>query len=298
MKWLNYHHLIYFKVIAREGSISKASQILRVGQPALSSQLKSFEEYLGVKLFERKSRSLILTDAGKVTLEYAERVHKTGQELIQVMEDKLFSKQIHLSVGALDGVPKNLICDIVDYAHKKTKCLLSIYEGTMNDLVAQLLTHKIEIIISDHEVQGMDYSGVRSKKFMSSPIQAFASSKFGHLKNDFPLSLKNTPCVLPTSHSKLRRDIEHYFEHHGIKPNIIAETQDTSVQKLLSTKGDGVIFLPSFAAKELIKSKSLIKIGQLQNLKAEYFLIHNKRLIENPALELILNQDFSKIIKG
>lgn len=298
MKWLNYHHLIYFKVIAREGSISKASQILRVGQPALSSQLKSLEEYLGVKLFERKSRSLILTDAGKVTLEYADRIHKTGQELIQVMEDKLFSKQIHLSVGALDGVPKNLICDIVDYAHKKTKCLLSIYEGSMNDLVAQLLTHRIEVIISDHEVQAMDYSGVSSKKFMSSPIQAFASSKFSQLKNEFPLSLKNIPCVLPTSHSKLRRDIINYFEQHGIKPNIIAETQDTSVQKLLSTKGDGVIFLPSFAAKELIKSKSLIKLGQLQNLKAEYFLIHNKRLIENPALELILNQDFSKIIKG
>ncbi len=59
--WINYHHLFYFKTIAEEGSVSKAAGKLRIGQPTLSAQLKQFEDAIGVQLFERQHKKLLLT---------------------------------------------------------------------------------------------------------------------------------------------------------------------------------------------------------------------------------------------
>ncbi len=298
MKWINYHHLIYFKEIANHESISKAAEVLKVGQPALSSQLKSLEEYLGVKLFERKNRRLFLTESGRVTLEYAKKISSLGQELIQVIDDKVFTEEVHLSVGALDSIPKHLISDIVDFAHKKTGCFLSIFEDSMDALLRDLVAHQIEVIISDHEVTGQRGKNIYSKKILKKPIYAYAAPEFSNLKTKFPQSLDGVSCIVPTTHSKLRKDLEHFFHVNGIRPRFIAETQDTALQKILASKSDGVIFLPGFTTKDLVQNDKLIKLGGLPNIYSDYYLVYSKRLIENPALNLVIKQNFDKMKLG
>jgi LysR family transcriptional activator of nhaA len=295
MKWINYHHLIYFKEIAAQESVSKAAEVLKVGQPALSSQLKNLEEYLGVKLFERKKRKIFLTEPGKVVLEYANKINSLGQELMQLIDDKVFTNEIHLSIGALDSIPKHLICDIVDLAHKKTDCFLSIYEDSPDALVRSLLAHQIEVMISDQEITRFQRDNIYSKKILHQPIFAYASEDFKHLKRNFPKSLDGVPCIVPTVHSKIRTSLDHYFHSNGIRPKLIAETQDTSLQKILATRGDGVIFLPGFTAKELVYEKKLSKLGKLKEVYSEYFLVYSERIIENPALDLILKQNFERM---
>ena len=221
-----------------------------------------------------------------------------GQELIQVVDDKIFTRDIHLSIGALDSIPKHLICDIVDFAHKKTNCFLSIYEDSTDSLLRQLLAHQLDLVITDQEITSLQKSNIFSKKILHRPINAYASSQFGNLKRGFPTSLDGVPCIVPTGHSKIRLDIEHYFHTHGIRPKFIAETQDTALQKILATKGDGIVFLPNFTTKELVQNKKLIKIGNLQHVYSDYYLIYSKRIIENPAMDLILKQDFEKMRLG
>ncbi len=298
MKWINYHHLIYFKEIALKGTISKASETLKVGQPALSSQLKNLEEYLGVELFERKNKRLHLTEAGKVTLEYATKISDLGQELIQIIDNKSFSERINLSVGALDSVSKHLICDIVDFAHKKTGCFLSILEDSIESLLSQLVSHQIEIIISDHKLSNLENKQIYSKRIVHRPVVAYAPPQFKHLKRSFPKSLNGAPCIVPTKHSKLRHDVEHYLEIMGVEPEFIAETQDTALQKILAAKGEGVVFLPEFTTKDLVQNKKLIKLGVLDNVYVEYFLIYSKRIFENPAVDLVIKQNFEKMRLG
>jgi LysR family transcriptional activator of nhaA len=298
MKWINYHHLIYFKEIARHGSISKASETLMVGQPALSSQLKNLENYLGVELFERKNRKLILTDAGKITLEYAQKISDLGQELLEVVDDGVLGNNVHLSVGALDSIPKHLICDVVDFAHKKTGCFLSILEDDIDTLLDKLLKHQIDVILSDHDIDKKKDKNILSKKILSRKISVYAAPKYKNLKRKFPSSLENAPCIVPTAHSKVRVDIERAFSLHNVKPVFIAETQDTALQKILAAKGDGLIFLPQFTTKELVQNNKLVKIGDLDNVYSEYYLIYAKRLIENPALDLVTKQDFEKMRLG
>lgn len=290
MKWINYHHLIYFKEIARLGSISKASKHLKVGQPALSSQLKKLEEYLQVELFERKNRKLILTEVGKVTLEYAERISELGQELIHVIDKKAFTKRIHLNVGAVDAIPKHLVSDILDFAHKKTGCFLSIFEGEPDYLLRELNAHRIDIIIADQSFGSSLSKNIFSKQIIKSQVSAYATEKFGGLKKGFPGSLSGEPCIMPTDHSKLRMDLEHFFHLNNIFVDQIAETQDSMLQKILSVKGDGIIFLPDFAAKEMIDERKLIKLGTLTGVNIQYYLVYSQKIIENPAVDLLIKQ--------
>jgi len=295
MAHLNYHHLLYFKSIAENGGISKASQKLKIGQSSLSLQLKTLEETLGVELFYRVGRGLELSEMGKIVYRYAKSIEDLGSELLSVVDSKTYPQQATLSVGALDSIPKNLICDIVDYAHKETSCFFSIYEDQLENLLNSLSQHSLDFLITDTEVRHLRGSKVFSKLIFRNNLNAYAAPKFKDLKINFPLSLNGNPCIVPTVHSKIRSNIENYFHLKKIEPKLIAETQDTSLQKILAAKGDGVIFLPEFAARNLVKEKTLLKIGELENVYCDFYIVHNKRVFDNPALSSILNSD--KIFK-
>ena len=98
--WLNYHHLFYFRAIATEGSVIKAARKLRLGQPTLSTQLKQFEDNLGQQLFERKGRTLQLTEAGQMVLEYANEIFALGDEMVEAINDRLHSGRVDVTIGA------------------------------------------------------------------------------------------------------------------------------------------------------------------------------------------------------
>jgi LysR family transcriptional activator of nhaA len=296
-KWLNYHHLIYFRVIATEGSLSKASEKLKVGQPALSSQLKSFEEYLGVKLFDRVNKRLILTETGKQTLEYANQIHNLGQELLSTIENKKTRSTHHLSVGAMDSIPKHLILDVIEEAKKIHNCHFSIIEGNIHELMDLLSRHELDFIISDHTIQTGSQAKNYCKKFLTSNLKAYGTSKFSDLKKNFPQGLNEMPVILPTDHSQLRFELDQYFLSHDLDVEIVAQTQDTAVQKLLALNGNGVIFLPTFAAKDYIQTNQLIELGELAEITANYFLVSSTRVIKNPALNSIIEQDFNALYK-
>ncbi|MEO1338168.1 MAG: LysR family transcriptional regulator, partial [Myxococcota bacterium] len=74
MKWLNYHHLLYFWTVVREGGIQPAARRLRLTHPTISAQLKQLEEFLGEALFDRSGRSLQLTETGHVAYQYADEI--------------------------------------------------------------------------------------------------------------------------------------------------------------------------------------------------------------------------------
>lgn len=107
--WINYHHLFYFKTIAEEGTVSKAAIKLRLGQPTLSAQLKQFEKNLGVQLFERHKKRLVLTEHGKVALDYSKNIFRMGSEMYEVLHDRLRPARPALHLGALDSVPKQIV---------------------------------------------------------------------------------------------------------------------------------------------------------------------------------------------
>ncbi|RPJ74787.1 MAG: LysR family transcriptional regulator, partial [Alphaproteobacteria bacterium] len=136
--WINYHHLNYFRVIAIEGSISKASEKLKIGQPTLSAQLKQFEDTIGIQLFERKHKKLILTESGILALEYANEIFKMGGELLEALHDRLVPSRPHVQFGALDSVPKHVVLSIAKAALNAGRCTVSFLEGNGEELVREM----------------------------------------------------------------------------------------------------------------------------------------------------------------
>lgn len=289
MNWLNYHHLMYFRTIATEGSISKASEKLRVGQPALSAQLKQLEESFEQKLFERRNRKLFLTEAGKATLKYANQINSLGGELLEVLHNKSHTIRPHITLGSLDSVPKNLVTNVIQAVRKFQDCHVTALDGSGDDLYRELTNHSIDVVISNHLVMPSDDKSMFSRSIARLKIGVYGTKNYLGLKKGFPHSLKNQPMILPTLHSKLRHDIDHFFTSKKIPMQVLSEAQDTTVQKLLACEGDGLIVEPDFAVKQMIKDKRLFKLGYLEGVYEEFFLSSTKRVVGNPIVTYLMN---------
>jgi LysR family transcriptional activator of nhaA len=273
MKWLNYHHLIYFREIANTGSISKASEKLLIGQPALSAQLKQLEEELQIELFERKNRKLI---------------GQLGQELLQVVHEKSFTTKTTLRLGALDSVPKQIVWEIAQKARSFGDCFVSIVEGSQEELTSELLLRNIDCFISNYAGDISRDKNMNSKSFVKAPVSIYGSKEYLSCRKNFPKSLNGVPMILPTHHSKLRHDLDYFFDTKKIKIISELETQDTALMKIFASQGAGVAALPDIAALNLVREKNLYKLGTLPNIKEEYWVISSKRTIDNPiATKLI-----------
>src|SRR5580700_6019540 len=99
MEWLNYHHLLYFWTVAREGTIARASEILLLAPPTISEQIRELETSLGIKLFRKQCRNLALTDAGRVTYQYADEIFARGRELSDVLRGRAVGPAARFTLG-------------------------------------------------------------------------------------------------------------------------------------------------------------------------------------------------------
>lgn len=282
-QWLNYHHLYYFWVIATEGSIARASTKLRLGQPTLSTQLKLIEDSLGRVLFERRNRRLILTEAGKVAFQYASEIFRLGAEMVEALHDRApRGEKTHLQIGALDSVSKHITLRLTEAAYLAGPCTVSILEGKGDELLRELRAHRLDILLSNFP-PSLDETGNLSVRSIGRvPISVYGAPKYKSLIKKFPESLAGQNFVLPTFHSKLRHDLDHYFRTSRLPIVRVAETQDSSLQKLLGASGVGLIPIAESSAADLIRDKSMIRLGRLENVSEDFWLITSARKVENP----------------
>lgn len=286
--WINYHHLYYFKIIAEEGSISKASHKLKVGQPALSAQLKIFEDTIGIKLFERKHKLLILTEAGELALEYANEIFRMGSEMLEVLHDKIVPTRPHVQFGSLDSIPKQVTLEIAKAALSASRCTVSLLEGSTEELLRELMRHKIDILITNFIPKSTDDLKLYTRSIAKFPVAIYGSPKYKKLIKNFPYSLQEAPFIMPTKHSKMRLDVNNYLKEKNISVDTVAETQDTALQKLFGFSDLGLIPLPEIEAQAHLKDKSLIEIGKIPGVFEEIFMVSYNRKIENPVSSLIM----------
>jgi len=285
---LNYHHLYYFKTIATEGSISKAAQKLLLGQPTLSMQLKQFEEVLGHRLFERKNRSLLLTEMGQMTLSYANEIFRLGDEMMDAINDRPNTRKIRIQVGALDSIPKGLIKKVMEKAFETKNCQIAVMEGEGPELMEDLLNHRLDLVISNASPTSLTSEKLYAKSLAKLPLIVAGSNKYQKLVPGFPKSLQTVPFIFPTVHSRVRNEIEHYFETEKIHVDMIAETQDASLLKALAIDGKGLIVIAESAVQANLKDGSLIKIGDLGKRYEELWLISAHRKIQNPVANMLM----------
>lgn len=279
--WINYHHLYYFKTIAEEGSVSKAAEKIRIGQPTLSAQLKQFEDTIGIKLFDRQHKRLVLTEQGKIALDYAKSIFKMGSEMLEVLNDRLKPLKPTLHLGALDSVPKQIILTLVKSALRATPCQINLSEGKFDELLRELTAHRIDLLVSNFLPIGKESKGLTFKHLSKKTVAIYGSAKFGHLKKGFPHSISGQPVILPTYDSKLRYDLDHWAKVHRIEFNIITESQDIAVKKLIAVEGLGLMATADHAVQRQISRGELVEIGLLKGVYEDLYLLSAQRKIPN-----------------
>lgn len=287
-QWINYHHLFYFKTIAEEGTVSKAAEKLRLGQPTLSAQLKQFEDTLGVLLFERHHKKLVLTEQGKVALEYSKNIFRMGSEMYEVLHDRIRPSKPSLHVGALDSVPKQIVLQLVRHAFRISPCQISLSEGRSDELLRELTSHRMDLMVTNFLPTGMDAKGLNPRLIVKKNVAFFGAPKFKPLRKNFPKSISGQPIVVPTYDSKLRQDLDHWAKLKEIDLNIVVESQDIAMKKLIAINQMALVPTATHTVMGQVLRGELIEIGKIQGVYEELYLISAQRKIENAiAAELM-----------
>jgi len=289
MEWLNYHHLLYFWMVAKKGSIARACAELRLAQPTISGQLRALEESLGEKLFTRQGRRLVLTEVGQVVYRYAEEIFALGSELTDVLKGRPRNRPLRLIVGISDLVPKLIAYRILAPALAlKGSLQIECYEDTPEKLLLNLSAHELDLVLTDAPA----YSAARVRVFNhllgSSGVALFASPPLANVyRKRFPDSLTGAPFLLPMRNSALRQIIDQWFETHAIRPRILGEFQDTALLTVFGQAGAGIFAAPLAIEREVRSRYRVAKLGDLAARATEYFVISAERKIKHPAATVI-----------
>jgi DNA-binding transcriptional LysR family regulator len=158
-EWLNYHHLRYFHAVAREGSVSRASEKLRTSQPSICAQVKQLEAALGDTLYRRRGRSIVLTDFGRTIYGYAEEIFALGSELLTTAKRAPTARTLRLHVGIVDSFPKLLSLDVLrPVLMQVPRVQITCQEGKLDDLLGQLAAHRLDALLAD-EPPAIEHAG-------------------------------------------------------------------------------------------------------------------------------------------
>ena len=283
---LNYHHLLYFWMVAREGSVVRAASQLRLAQPTLSAQVHALEDALNEKLFERAGRGLRLTEMGRVVLRYADEIFALGRELTESVKGQPTGRPLRLRVGVADGIPKLVAYRLIEPALAlKQPVRLVVHEQSTERLLAALALHELDVVLTDRLAPPGVIVRAFSHLLGACGVTLFAAPKLAaRYRRRFPRALVGAPFLLPGETSTLRRALEQWFERYRIRPRIIGEFDDSTLIKVFGQAGAGVFAAPSIIESSVRKQYGVASIGHLDRVRERFYAISAERRLKHPGI--------------
>lgn len=295
---LNYHHLHYFWVVAREGSIVRAAEELRVSQPTISLQLKELEGALGRKLFERAGRGLTLTEVGKVVYRYAQEIFALGEELLSAVEHQPTGPTLRLSVGIVDVIPKTVVRRLLAPALSLPQSTrLVCREDKADRLLADLAARRFDVVLSDApigtalQLRGFNHLlGECGLSFLAAPALA------ERYRRGFPRSLDGAPLLLPTESTAMRRGINLWLDALRVHPVVVGEFDDAATMATFGRAGVGVFPAPSFVEDEVRREHAVKLVGRTDRVRERYYAITTEARASHPAVAAIRDARHAELL--
>lgn len=289
MPQLNYHHLRYFWVVASEGGMSRAAQRLNTTPSSLSVQIKALEDQLGQHLFERRGKSLILTEAGRIALEYANSVFRTGHELMEALSGLRADRHL-LRVGATATLSRNFQIAFLRCLIGRRDVELIIRSGLMPDLLSQLDGHKLDLVLANQPALTQTDISFDSVLVAEQPLSLVGRPDRKQKKFRFPGDLDQVPLVLPGRGSAVRSAFDALLSHANVRPTILAEVDDMAMLRLMAREAPGVTLVPPVVVTDELRSGMLVEWHRLKDIKEQFFAITQHRRFAHPLLAELLVQ--------
>jgi len=289
MKWLNYNHLYYFWMVAREGSVVRAAEELMVSQPTVSSQLKDLETALGQPLFERVGRGLALTDAGRIALNYANEMFSLGQQLLNALEHRPAGRALKLAVGVLDVIPKPVVRRLLQPALRLSPPVrLVCREDKADRLLSDLAARRTDVVLTDSPIGTAVPIRGFNHLLGECGVSFFADDELAaRFRKGFPKSLNAAPLLLPTDHTAMRRSLNLWFDRRRIHPVVVGEFDDSATMFSFGQAGAGVFPAPSMVAAQIQKERGVRLVGEADKVRERFYAISLEEKLKHPAVVAI-----------
>ncbi|SFK63555.1 LysR family transcriptional regulator [Methylocapsa palsarum] len=288
MRDLNYNHLRYFWAVAHEGSLTRAADRMNLSQSALSVQIRKLELQIGHPLFERVGRKLVLTEAGGITLDYADTVFKAGDELLSTLRGQPVANRQVLRVGALTTLSRNFQLEFLRPLVGRSDVELIVRSGNIRDLLAQLEAHAIDVVLANSAAPGDPRSPLRIHLLNQQPVSLVGRPRSGRRKFKFPDDLRTEPLLLPSLDSDIRVAFDRILELAGIRPIVLAEVDDMAMLRLLAREREGVTLVPPIVVRDELETGVLVEHCQIPEVGETFYAIVQKRRFPNPLLAHLL----------
>jgi LysR family transcriptional activator of nhaA len=286
---INYKHLHYFWVVAKQGGIGRAAERLHLTPQTISGQIGLLEDSIGEALFTKAGRNLALTETGRLVLSYADEIFSLGGELENALRNLPPDRHMIFKVGIADVVPKTIAYRLLAPALSMPDPVRIICrENNLERLLAELALHRVDLVIADGpippgiNVRGFSHVlGECGISFLGVPHLAKP------LRKDFPRSLNGVPLLMPSETNLVQAKLLDWLDSLHIYPRVVGEFDDSALMKVFGQAGSGVFIVPSPIATEVAKHYGVRIIGSTEDVREQYYAISVERRISHPAVSAI-----------
>ncbi len=286
MDSLNYQHLLYFWTVARLGSIARAAEELMLAPPTVHAQIRTLERQLHTRLFERSGRNLVLTDTGQVVRKHADAIFSIGREILDTVRQRPADQPLRLIVGVEEAVPKLVVRELLrPVLEMKQSFRLICREGSDGALLADLAGHRLDVVIADHPPRATGGVRVVSHLLGDCGINFVAAPAIAaKLRKGFPHSLEGVPALLPSDHTSMRWSLDRWFDSVGVRPQIVAEFDDSALIKVFGSDGLGFFAVHNIIAEQISARYGVQEIGRTDERSERFYAITTDRKLKHPAV--------------
>ncbi|WP_353411002.1 transcriptional activator NhaR [Arenicella sp. 4NH20-0111] len=290
MKQLNFNHLQYFYAVAREGSVTRAAQVLNVTPQTVSGQLATFEEYIGAPLFTRQGKRLEPNSLGQITLRYADDIFNLGSELSRTLASHDTAQVANFNVGVVDAIPKVMAFEMLnDCFDLENSFVIECHEGDLSSLLADLSVNKLDLIISDQPLPvGVSVRAINNYLGQTGVTFFARKEECSKYLPDFPESLNRAPFLMPGKNSALHQNLESWFVQSKISPKIVAEFEDSALLKFFGQTGRGIFCVATAVERDVLDQFDVGIIGRITEVSDRIYGISPERKIKHPAVDIVL----------
>ncbi len=287
---INYKHLHYFWMVAREGGVARASERLHLTPQTISGQLSLLDNHLGVPLFTRVGRNLELTETGRLVLSYADEIFSLGGELEEAIHQLPADRPRLFTVGVANVLPKYITHRILQPALQMPEPVRMICrEGDIDTLLAELAVHRLDLVLSDCPIPPTVSTRGFSHKLGECAVSFFATANLQeNLRGEFPRCLDGVPLLLPSSGNQLRSGIDRWLDKHRLHPRMVAEFDDSALMKAFGQEGVGVFVGPAAIEAEVERQYKVVAIGRIEEVKERFYAITVERKVTHPIVSIVL----------
>ena len=273
-------------MVAKSGSIARASAQLHLTPQSISGQLSEFEGSLGVKLFRRVGRGLELTETGQRMLGYAEQIFTLGNELVESLRDDAPQQSVPFRVGIADSVPKMVAYRLVQPSLERNEPIkLICREGRLATLLADLAVHRLDMVIADRPMpSNLNVRGY-SHLLGESGLTVFGTPRLAkELSGSFPALLNGAPLLLPGEDAAIRSRLSQWIDANNLHPDIVGEFDDSALMKAFGQAGAGLFVAPTAIAEHVCEQYKVQEIGRIDSVVEQLYAITTERRLTHPAI--------------